>query len=386
MAKKLYGYVVKENVIYQWSSESSACEVCKEMDGKIFESTDEIPDRPHPNCKCHIEILEKESDETNKDPIEAHREKRKDRKRNKLEMAKLFGDAKSFEEEIDEYIIRINEVNENIKRIQNSFDANKFDTNDKKRFVQLMERTKQSKRVAETLKQEIVFIEKDISQSKYESNLLNKIDEIYFKLKITRELFDNSLKKQFDECINLSNKLMPVSAALWKLSTSKFQEGLDYISKNGQIYNTTDDLKDLQVKVFIKDKIGKQMQTADSRGIVFNSNSEIARKIAKSMAIREYIKFKKGEFKPNMKFPNISVTFNLQELDLYNAIHKADIIDIKIGNDMTFYAKLVDTYDFNKGSKNPLVILARHYQEKNKIENYYTIINIKIPQSEWIKY
>ena len=61
MTKKLYGYAVKENVIYQWSSESGACEVCKEMDGKLFESADEIPDRPHPNCKCHIEILEKES-------------------------------------------------------------------------------------------------------------------------------------------------------------------------------------------------------------------------------------------------------------------------------------------------------------------------------------
>ena len=74
------------------------------MDGKLFESTDEIPDRPHPNCKCHIEILEKESDETNKDPIDAHRKKIKDRKRNELVLAKLLGDTKSLEEEIDEYI------------------------------------------------------------------------------------------------------------------------------------------------------------------------------------------------------------------------------------------------------------------------------------------
>ena len=45
-----------------------------------------------------------QSDETNKDPIDAHRKKIKDRKRNELVLAKLLGDTKSLEEEIDEYI------------------------------------------------------------------------------------------------------------------------------------------------------------------------------------------------------------------------------------------------------------------------------------------
>lgn len=50
MGKKLYGHVTKENVEYEWKTEPGACEVCQGMNGKIYESANDIPDRPHPNC------------------------------------------------------------------------------------------------------------------------------------------------------------------------------------------------------------------------------------------------------------------------------------------------------------------------------------------------
>ena len=50
MSKKLYGYVSKDNIEYQWKAEATACEVCKSMNGKIYKSANDIPDRPHPNC------------------------------------------------------------------------------------------------------------------------------------------------------------------------------------------------------------------------------------------------------------------------------------------------------------------------------------------------
>lgn len=82
MGKRLYGKVTKENVEYEWKAEPGACEVCRAMDGTIYESANDIPDRPHPNCKCWIDVLEKDKDTT--DPIELYKEKRKDRKRNEL--------------------------------------------------------------------------------------------------------------------------------------------------------------------------------------------------------------------------------------------------------------------------------------------------------------
>lgn len=69
--------IVKENVQYVWVAESCACDVCQEMDGKIYDSANDILDRPHPNCKCHIEIIEKESDEPITDPMKVIQENKK---------------------------------------------------------------------------------------------------------------------------------------------------------------------------------------------------------------------------------------------------------------------------------------------------------------------
>ena len=134
MGKKLYGYISKENIEYEWKTEPGACEVCQRLDGTIYDSTNDIPDRPHPNCKCHIEILEKESDEPVTDPIDAYREKIKDRKRNELELAKLLGDAKSLEQEIDEYIRRINEQDREVEKLESTIDTSKLEPKDKQKL------------------------------------------------------------------------------------------------------------------------------------------------------------------------------------------------------------------------------------------------------------
>ena len=48
---------------YIWHSENSenTCDVCKSLDGKEFDFYEEIPERPHPNCRCTVEIVEESS-------------------------------------------------------------------------------------------------------------------------------------------------------------------------------------------------------------------------------------------------------------------------------------------------------------------------------------
>ena len=47
------------NVKYIWHVESDkACEACQSLDGTEYNYEDDIPDRPHPNCRCYIEIVE----------------------------------------------------------------------------------------------------------------------------------------------------------------------------------------------------------------------------------------------------------------------------------------------------------------------------------------
>lgn len=61
---------------YVWHSENSenTCEKCKELDGHVFDFYDEVPERPHPNCRCTVEVVEdldnetKDNDNTNEIP------------------------------------------------------------------------------------------------------------------------------------------------------------------------------------------------------------------------------------------------------------------------------------------------------------------------------
>lgn len=48
--------MTKTNEYWIWKSEKgkNTCEKCKSLDGKIFYSEDEIPEKPHPNCKCEV--------------------------------------------------------------------------------------------------------------------------------------------------------------------------------------------------------------------------------------------------------------------------------------------------------------------------------------------
>lgn len=45
---------------YVWHSENGehTCDVCKSLDGKVFDFYDEVPERPHPNCRCTVEVVE----------------------------------------------------------------------------------------------------------------------------------------------------------------------------------------------------------------------------------------------------------------------------------------------------------------------------------------
>ncbi|MBR3604640.1 MAG: hypothetical protein IKL52_01265, partial [Candidatus Gastranaerophilales bacterium] len=43
---------------YIWHTEEGACEKCQALNGLKFKNTDEIPDKPHPNCRCWIEAVD----------------------------------------------------------------------------------------------------------------------------------------------------------------------------------------------------------------------------------------------------------------------------------------------------------------------------------------
>ena len=43
------------NTVYIWRTEEKACERCQSLNGQEYYNIEDIPDRPHPNCKCYLE-------------------------------------------------------------------------------------------------------------------------------------------------------------------------------------------------------------------------------------------------------------------------------------------------------------------------------------------
>ena len=269
--------------ILKWETEPNACKKCQALDGNEYHIYDDIPPKPHPNCKCKIKIVK-------------------------------------------------NEISEN----------------EDKSFIESLLKDKEG-----YLSKKAALASKTI-------------------MDLTIPAFANRY---------------PESAALWKLSSSKFTEGLECLDKNGILLSSIDEISDKKLKEFIHEKVKGQYNTADSRGIVFDKKSSLAIAIIFSVTMKDFLRKNKDKLKPNTILPNDTLEFSFKsDTDLFFAIHRADIIDIKIDKDVTFTAKIVDTYDFNPNDKNPLV-QAGYYQQKHKlIEPYFVIVNISISQNIWKNY
>lgn len=49
------------NKKYRWHSSEGSCEKCQALNNTEYDSEKEIPDKPHPNCKCYVEVVEDNS-------------------------------------------------------------------------------------------------------------------------------------------------------------------------------------------------------------------------------------------------------------------------------------------------------------------------------------
>lgn len=392
MTKKLYGYAVKENVIYQWSSESGACEVCKEMDGKLFESADEIPDRPHPNCKCHIEILEKESDEINKDPIEAHREKLKERKRNELELAKLLGDTKSLEEEIEEYIKQVNKQEKEINKFEDVIDINKLESKDRQKLKEVKEQINSAKYKAVKTKGEVFNLKIEIVEISHTDNILNILDKLYYRFQIlkrqTEEYIANDADKWLIDVLGFifsKWQNLPDAFELYKIASPNLDFSTqNYIEKNGKLYEKISDLNSEQLEKDIHSRLKKETGKTDCKVLLLDNESSISKSVLSSYDFKSFIKENINDIRKNGTIPNKNITF--KDGDLYNALHGAMVKDVKFDSDGNLIMRIEDLYNFEPKRTSIRGRTGERLQNIGKLENFYIIILIKIPKEELIKF
>ena len=105
---------------YVWHSENGehTCDKCKVLDGKIFDFYDEVPERPHPNCRCIVEIIEdnKENSEPqndNEQPCDAINEIEimiNEIEGNISETESLLSDVETYNQDLENDVLRVHNL------------------------------------------------------------------------------------------------------------------------------------------------------------------------------------------------------------------------------------------------------------------------------------
>ena len=412
MSKKLYGYVSKDNLEYQWKSEPTACDVCKSMNGKIYKSANDIPDRPHPNCKCWLDILEKESDKPITDPIALYREKLKDRKRNELELAKLLGVAKSLEQEIDEYIRQTEEQEKEISKLEREIDIESLEPKDKQKISDLKEQLNYAEYKGLRAKTDIQNLKTEIQNAK---GAIEEITKLEFEIAKVNQYFDNliysfkKLKQEIvreieDYIVQISNKdfatlyaifhnllfKMPESYNFFKIAIDKKDNNKSYILKNGKMYDRIYDLNNNGLIKSIKSRIEYENRNninkkSDAKVLVLNHNSSVAKAIENSYELNNFIQNNINKLKQGQIINQYKIEFKNNDADLYSTFHGAIINNAYIDKEENLNLRVEDFYNFEPGRTSVKGRVGEKLQNQSDLETFYVIVVLKIPKNVWQK-
>ena len=110
---------------YIWHSENGehTCDVCKSLDGKEFDFYDEVPERPHPNCRCTVKVVEEDESK----PQTSNDDEEPCDTINEIEamISDIEGNIKETENLLSEVEIDVQDLENDVLRVQNLIqDAN----------------------------------------------------------------------------------------------------------------------------------------------------------------------------------------------------------------------------------------------------------------------
>ena len=89
------------DIKYVWVS-GGGCDACADLDGQEFDSADDIPDRPHPNCQCYVDVVEVGGDEDGNG--EGHNHGGRNKKGDNEEPCDCWEEEDALIEELEEIV------------------------------------------------------------------------------------------------------------------------------------------------------------------------------------------------------------------------------------------------------------------------------------------
>lgn len=149
-------------------------------------------------------------------------------------------------------------------------------------------------------------------------------------------------------------------------------------ARNHKIYKNVNQVEDF-LRDFVSAKIVSQLGSDmlyEIGGIYFAPNSSASKKLASNLNLLYKIQQHAFELN-NDKVINDSLNF--KDVNFHNAVGKADILFMRknIYNEVELF--IIDIYDFNKNSSNPLVKAGNLLQSEGYLIPYFVIYSVIIP-------
>ena len=203
------------------------------------------------------------------------------------------------------------------------------------------------------------------------------------------EQINNNTNSKLTNFLNNINKVtnkqyVNDATEFWNASVKNLNT--DYIKNNSIIIEHPNNLPSKSLTKIVQNKLHSQNLDTNTKGVIYDENSPVSIAIGKSSSFQNFVR----QNYISLIYGNTvngSIGFNpLTESNLWAAVNKIDIVYAYIDENGNIISVLLDTYDFNKFDNRPIVILGRNEQNRGNSIPYYTIINVKIPLEQWIKW
>ncbi len=179
---------------------------------------------------------------------------------------------------------------------------------------------------------------------------------------------------------------IPDAGGLLRINGSNSNLNTNY-TKDAEKYNNPEELPE-KFKDTIKTKLKSQGLNENSKGLYFNSNSELSKRISLSPEIISLAKKEKDKINTFCNYDSEKAiplrnktSIEYKKNNMYYAFHYADVYNLKYDMFGNITGDLIDTTDFNAGKNEPILIQkARELQDEGIIEPKFVIIHFVIPK------
>lgn len=280
------------------------------------------------------------------------------------------------------YLTIINGREKQIQQLEEAVNINKLKQPERQKILHTKNEIKSAKSCTLKAKLNISHIKKEIKEFSNPKKLYLKYSAIKDKLKQIQEDFIVDKAEKWNTLlygkIHSTVFNMPESYNLFSIGIDNENKNIEYINKNGKLYNSTQNLENARLSGEITQRIAKESTRTDCEVVTFGTGSPAAKKIQNSAALKKFLSENMEALKKNKSLSDTTIEFTALNKDLYSSFHGAEIKNIFVDSEENLHFRIEDYYNFNPNRTSLKGRIEEKLQNNGFLKPYYIITVLKL--------